>query len=537
MASPSLPPEILLEIIRKVDQVDPKPASQITRSSTLAALSRVCKDFHAFTEPYLFSRFDQISEHGQELPLLLRTLLEKPYLGHFIKTYVGTCFTATTIEMAPFKDLFTQLRCAAVWSFAKGLKKKAELKGGAVTFSLSSWSYQMMHGVWDAITALLLCLLPNLEEFILSEYASVYGYRAIDAIFDRAGWLQDRNLPIDIEASGYQNIYAYEDENPKFQKATRLWKSAPKRGNMEFGMANLRVVRISCNHLEAYPAVGLPMRHATSFLGLKSVEKFSGHMILDDDEDEDFSAHDFKTTDLTIHHTAIFMGVSEPFLASFKHLKRLVCNMDYNVAVAEEQSQYYEFAPPHVSHAIAHLSESLEELSLTQEKYRDVIETGSDQYLPLESLASFGKLRKLEVSADILLGRRPISPVGARSSDDVVIPYKYQRSKHLLSMFPDSLEYLSITHCDSAIFAVIMPFLSSRIGEPGKLVEINLEFRPHLPVGPSVREWSICQELALKCGIRINKSPDNTIRSCPSCDYSRELAHCHETRRKGILQE
>jgi hypothetical protein len=542
-------PEIFLEIIRKVDHIEFTPASQIARATTLAALSRVCKDFHTFTEPYLYSRFDQISENGEELPLLLRTLLEKPHLGHLVKSYVGTCFKATNIEMASYREfsilgshrdsfplLIPQLICAGIWSFAMPTEWWQDFNGGPEDFDV--WTRQMKNGNWDALTALLLCFLPNIEEFNLFEYASVNGYPFIEAVFKRATWLQNQSLPINIESPGYQDLYAYGEEHPEFQKAMRLWKSAPKREDLNFGMTKLRRVNISCNHAEAYPFVGLLVHHAFPFLALKSVKKFSGHMMMEGDEH--IPVHDFQTTDLTIHHTAFFEGMSEPFLASFKSLKRLVSNMDYNFAVAEEHWNLYELVPSHVSQAIAHLSDSLEELSLTQEKGTDVIGEDPDVFLPLESLTSFGKLRKLEASAEILLGRRPRRPslpASLRSPDDVVVTYQSQRIQHFISMFPESLKYLTITHCDPAILGVIMPFLSSRVGSPQKLVEINLEFRPHLPVEPSVREWSICQELALKCGIRIKKSPTDTIRSCSSCDYSRELNHGHETRRRGIPQE
>jgi hypothetical protein len=80
----------------------------------LAALSRVCKDFHTFTEPFLYSRFDQIRFGGEELPLFLRTLMEKPYLGHYIKTYVGSSCEGTIIEMEPIDSRAIELLFAGV---------------------------------------------------------------------------------------------------------------------------------------------------------------------------------------------------------------------------------------------------------------------------------------------------------------------------------------------------------------------------------------------------------------------------------------
>jgi len=518
MTSATLPPEIILEIIRKVDRVESTPAAQIARVATLAALSRACKDFYTFTEPYLYSRIEQISEDGKELPLLLRTLLRKPCLGHFVKTFVGTCFRMNGIDMRPFRDLYSQLVSAGDWLLAMPTEWcPADFERRLD--DIGSWATKMQHGDWDALTALLLCFLPNIEKFNLLGYTSVIGHPFITALFGRAIWLQ--NHP-------GSDRHSYE-EHPEFKKVMQIWKSVPRMEDLDFGMANLRQVNIGFNNIKGYPLRGIFVRHVFRFIALKSVKIFSGHMMVG--SQIPIPVLDLQITDLAIHHTAFVSGVSEPFLASFKRLKRLVCNMTHNFPIPDQQlAGFYEIDPPRVSGAIAHLSDSLEEISLTQETCRDVV-ANPGAYFPLESLASFGKLRKLEASAHVLLGRRPNIHGNQGAPDDIVPPYQPQRIQHILNMFPESLESLSIVHCDPAIFGAITPFLVSRSGAPRKLVSINLEFRPDLVVQPSAREWSTCQQLALKYGIKIKTFPANKIRSCSSCDYSSELYQFHEARR------
>ncbi|KAL5326765.1 hypothetical protein ACEPPN_004454 [Leptodophora sp. 'Broadleaf-Isolate-01'] len=70
--SRKFPEEIYLNIISQVDDIP-----------TLAALSLVSKTSHEFAESYLYSTLD--TARAEALPLVMRTVLEKPHFGRYVK--------------------------------------------------------------------------------------------------------------------------------------------------------------------------------------------------------------------------------------------------------------------------------------------------------------------------------------------------------------------------------------------------------------------------------------------------------------------
>jgi hypothetical protein len=64
-------------------------------------------------------------------------------------------------------------------------------------------------------------------------------------------------------------------------------------------------------------------------------------------------------------HTTFNSTSLHDFLGCFECLKRLEYNLDYDSEVGDEEMIHYELVPPRVSQAMAHLSDSLEDLSYT----------------------------------------------------------------------------------------------------------------------------------------------------------------------------
>lgn len=133
------------------------------------------------------------------------------------------------------------------------------------------------------------------------------------------------------------------------------------------------------------------------------------------------------------------------FLGCFKHLKKLKYNLEYDYDADGGVHFRYELVSPLVSQAIGHLSDTLEDLSITQDKYREADDPEAIQ--PLSSLAKFKKLRKLEASAEVLLGSH---------ISDGDVHYQRQQLQHFVHMLPESLERLTIKNCDASILDPVM---------------------------------------------------------------------------------
>jgi hypothetical protein len=74
---------------RPPDELLVQIASYTTCRKTLAALSLCCQQLHTIVEPLLYSKFVQTGEGATALPMLLRTISQKPHLGRYVKAVVA----------------------------------------------------------------------------------------------------------------------------------------------------------------------------------------------------------------------------------------------------------------------------------------------------------------------------------------------------------------------------------------------------------------------------------------------------------------
>ncbi len=81
----------------------------------------------------------------------------------------------------------------------------------------------------------------------------------------------------------------------------------------------------------------------------------------------------FRISDLRIVHSALGNHSFRNLLGYFEAVRRLEYNFDYNVIQPnyEYREVNVDFAPSELRDVMAYLADSLKELSMTQENYRD----------------------------------------------------------------------------------------------------------------------------------------------------------------------
>jgi hypothetical protein len=145
-----------------------------------------------------------------------------------------------------------------------------------VPIDFELWMHRAGNGNWDALAALLLCLLPNLEELILTEYNFDLGYPYVEAVLHRAAKLQN-GLPISPD-----KLYQFSEDEYIFKKAMSTWLQAATRKNphLQFGLTKLRQVSLSGDDADNFPRIGLEVHTTLPYIALKSGKKFSGHLMM-----------------------------------------------------------------------------------------------------------------------------------------------------------------------------------------------------------------------------------------------------------------
>lgn len=175
----TLPADLILLIISLIDVVHEK--------KTLVALSRVSKHFNALTAPYLYSNFIQTEQSSRKkLLLFLRTILATPHLGRYVKTYTSE----SCDPRPPLVNMRDVGGPSDIVNFKKAIRNYA-IHPHAPDYK---WISDALAAKWDALVAILLCVLPNLHTITLQQYYSRDGYPYIEAVLKRAAaWQQSQS--------------------------------------------------------------------------------------------------------------------------------------------------------------------------------------------------------------------------------------------------------------------------------------------------------------------------------------------------------
>ncbi|CAG8961630.1 hypothetical protein HYFRA_00006167 [Hymenoscyphus fraxineus] len=405
-----LPTEILTRIIKNIIHVP-----------TLASLARTSKYISEITYPILYSSFREI-EDGSCLPNFLRTILLKPKLAQHVKTYIGynTPYT-TAMEL----DYMTAPELVLFQRAMKATKEHCP------DVDEERWG-RIRGGNADDLTALLLCLLPNLEELhILNHGNDFEGHIRLERMIRRVAENQEP-----------------EKNNSPLRKL--------KKVTLDGGMGE-----------EYFPNSGIAIFQVLPFLALPTVQELSCHLLIGTTfPRDDFGRHPFQPTfipgsiyvdvdpkpdfrfsktSLSIKHAFVTHEDLAQFLGFFESLQRL--EYDFRYQDNPQQDVVWndiDFAPRLFLNCISHLGDSLEELVISEDQFLEKIEN-PDADLPISSMTAFYKLKSLQMPAHMLFGKYRQDPAHEQYSDSFI--------SELTSLFPESLEQLTITRCDSAQFS------------------------------------------------------------------------------------
>ncbi|TEY37467.1 hypothetical protein BOTCAL_0515g00070 [Botryotinia calthae] len=355
-----LPTDILLALFRVI----PSP-------QTLSALSLCSRQFHHYITPYLYSHFLHLGDTCTSLPHFLHTILHNPHYALYTKTFTCNALLGyrTDISISNFSpsDLtLLKSRLQSIYTLENG--SRSPFFGSYIT---SQWYNFILQGNWDAIVALILCLLPNLQSLNIINHASgcPYGYPYLETVLNRAAKLQNQRLR---DPNGIDQPQLY-------------------------SLPHLRSLHLAKHDTVHYPRMGFEILRALPFLAIPSIREVDTHML--SDYHFPFTAlssslqspsstqpaqtpspitpftlstfysaplphFTFHITHLHLSHTVLRRESLVPFFSYFKSLKSLQWEWEYNPQIAEKEGLEFSFDMNHFLHSIEHLRDILEVLRL-----------------------------------------------------------------------------------------------------------------------------------------------------------------------------
>lgn len=402
--------------------------NQMEDTKILARLCLCSRRFSKVARPALYSSFRQTGRTA--LPFFLRTILSKEnsHLALHVRKYVGSTRISSKLDMSVL---------------TKENRARIEQILGSICDSQhpeSIWKIWLFgRANWDAVTAFTLSLLPNLESVDMLAYGTENCYPFIQNVLSRAAKLQD-------------------------EKSRSL-----------YSMQRLTTVSLQHHDMKS----GLGMHYIMPFLDLKSVKNFKGHMVSDANYQWDPDST-FDTSNVSITYSNIDAISLQRFLRHFTSLRRF----EYEHAGAIIGNA--DLVPTAIGRGLSHLKRSLEELEVTNWDINWMISDDDDSFEPISSLAEFERLRTVEATAYVLLGKEEMPQADGGGygwpwySDEAV--------QNFIESLPVSLEYLVIKDCSVAIFDCLARWLDE--GIPPKLKRVKVIFNPDNEIEAPKRKGS-----------------------------------------------
>jgi hypothetical protein len=390
--------DILLEIAEWVNTNGYIPDySSVTERGTkfLASLVLCSRRLNSIATPVLYRTFVQ-TKYGA-LPAFLRTILEKPQLGALVKDIVvSEIDEEESMEMGGLSR--QEIERLGLGADVLGNFEREK----------SNWIDDIEAGKWQAVAALLILLLPGLEEIVIASYHGP-----------------------DLVRNGYINTAlayaAHQQLTPHSQQALR----------------NLKTVSMAYCDTES----GMSMEAILPFCALPSVTAARIHMASDDEFTP--SSQRYQTKDLQINSSNIASGALINILRCFPDLKKLFYENGGSIVGCED------FLPQYLGRAIEHLKGCLEELTvLDQGGYMG----NDEEQEAIGSLAGFQKLRRVAMDYDCLL--KADSQINDENEDED--EGDGDGKPRLVKVLPPSLEFLAVARCEPDILDQIRELLEQQ---------------------------------------------------------------------------
>jgi hypothetical protein len=438
----------------------------------LASLSRVCRRFHSLIEPILYSSLEETGKHS--LFNYLRTLLEIPHLGSYVKRYKGC-------QPIVYKPIFRQMghpdmvmrlsHGEDTIPLPSGMSKAARQAVDYITFSAEEsdgdkWHGDILKGSWHAITALVLAQLPNLQELHLlvignrewplgSTHQIVAPYHWLKRPLMRAAQLQEQHIssPLSLEHLTTLIITQNSGKDRANPQIAQLWQLLGLQSLKRFVIQGWFFRYWNCRPKIQLPTVDLEFINCTfefDFL-LEGEDAFF-------DWFPDLEKFRFQHTDNRHHfHPQMITMLMQSLIRLQQPLRELYFEDTNDWDSVRQQDEGYFMLPT------------------------DDVE--------LESFSSFGNLEVLETTAFDQWTRfnennaLPLAPFG--------------------EMLPSSIKLLTLRHASYATIPYVRGLLENRFAVP-ELHTLRLLYNSQdVNLGDLGGELAALQEEGQKCGVDI----------------------------------
>jgi hypothetical protein len=470
-----LPNEIIVEIIKSIDSLKDQ-----------ATICLCCKLFNSITLPVLYSSPKLTG--AISVQKFLNTILDKPEKACLVKSF-DTRMKLLSIR----EEIYMTDDAYCEWPpfyITTACRAKVLVIAQEVFPSQSeatTWLRELFDPLcWDTVIPLLALILPNLEMFKTHTFTGQCLYAQ--------------------QSSYAANNYA--DEKAFLGKAFALAAMKQRRlpntqwsENEKYTMSKLRSVSITLHFEEAtgsQPQSILPIVQLASLTDFTCSNLQDVFPVLRHETPSNILNLSFKGGRLS---SVSLMNL----LPLFPHLERF----EYH----HKKTLPWNLCPYAIGRSIQHLKSSLKELVIGEtvpadfDELYDLIGRIDDeqQCLPLGSLVQFSKLRKLEGSIYLFMGREKGLHQGRWD------PFRrvYTKKQHVefVTSLPETLEVLVVTNCFDFIFPVIdILFEHVRSGNGLKsLRRIDLVFFEGAYMDPKDRKGTWWEEEGAKLGIVLTR--------------------------------
>ncbi|KAE9379556.1 hypothetical protein N431DRAFT_159357 [Stipitochalara longipes BDJ] len=355
-------------------------------NKSLGSIALCSRRLNNIISPLLYRTFTQ-GWKPAVLPILLRTVMEKPIIGAEIKHLILTEIIQDDdggLDMSGYSPQNFERCQTAIRSFELSINKLG-------------WMTELEQGSWDAVVSLLLFFLPSLEG-------------------------------IEIESDGLSQCKYLHQIIQHMTFNQRIKSPVGKAHSLK------HLQRFSIDYWDTEWGMGVQV--ILPYCAIPSIETVRASMLEDEvNWANHLPTESYLVRNLRIHNSSVHGLTIRNLLTCFVALQRLY--YDHGSATVGMA----DFLPQRIGEGIAHLHDSLEELTLFGTEYDEI--SGEEARGSLGSLAEFKKLRCIGTEAEVLFSRLDFASAKPK----------------LINILPASLETLVIRLCDDDIYSQLREFV------------------------------------------------------------------------------